>query len=169
MNMSTQLPSSRSLARGAVKPLPRQPAMARFEQQEAYEAAHIQGPSGGDEQYEAIASSSCGDGKGRVPETARPLRLQCNDCEELLHELANVITGVLMQSQMVAWKLPPYSHLKRSIREIERNAQRGGELMKRIMRRFGDDDESASGEGPAVAAGAREARTGERSRPHKRL
>lgn len=81
-----------------------------------------------------VMGSSCGDGKGRVAETARPLRLQCSDCEILLHELSNVITGVLMNAQVLQWKLPPYSHLKRSVREVERNAQRGSELLKRLMR-----------------------------------
>ena len=85
-------------------------------------------------QREAM-SSSCGDGKGRIPEMERLLRLQCADCEELLHELSNVLTGVLMNAQVLAWKLPPYSHLKRSVREVERNAQRGGELLKRLTRR----------------------------------
>ncbi len=86
-------------------------------------------------QREAMVSS-CGDSKGRVPEMARPLRLQCSDCEDLLHELSNVVTGVLMNAQVLEWKLPPYSHLKRSVREVERNAQRGSELLKRLMRRL---------------------------------
>lgn len=88
-------------------------------------------------EIEAI-SSSCGDRKGHVAETIRPLRLQCSDCEELLHMLSNVITAVLMNAQVLEWKLPPYSHLKRPIREIERNAQRGSELVKQLMRRLGN-------------------------------
>jgi hypothetical protein len=88
-----------------------------------------------DRQGEAM-DSCCGDSKGRVPEMARPLRLQCSDCEDLLHELSSVVTGVLMNAQVLEWKLPPYSHLKRSVREVERNAQRGGELLKRLMRRL---------------------------------
>ena len=99
------------------------------------EAEIVLKPSEGGRQREAMGSS-CGDSKGRVPEMARPLRLQCCDCEELLHELSNVITGVLMNAQVLEWKLPPYSHLKRSVREVERNAQRGGELLKRLMRRL---------------------------------
>ena len=91
-------------------------------------------------EIEAIASSSCGDSKGRVPEMARPLRLQCRDCEELLHQLANVITPILMHAQMLEWKLPPYSHLKRSVRELERNARRGSELLKALIRRAGDGE-----------------------------
>jgi hypothetical protein len=99
------------------------------------EAEIVLKPSEIGRQREAMGSS-CGDSKGRVPEMARPLRLQCSDCEDLLHELSNVITGVLMNAQVLEWKLPPYSHLKRSIREVERNAQRGSELLKRLMRRL---------------------------------
>lgn len=121
-----------------------------------------------DNGIEAMASSSCGDSKGRVPEMARPLRLQCRDCEELLHQLANVITPILMHAQMLEWKLPPYSHLKRSVRELERNARRGSELLKSLMRRAGDGNLSAvgeivvdSGDGTAFGENGR--------RPHKRV
>jgi len=48
------------------------------------------------------------------------------------------MTLVLMNAQVVGWKLPPYSHLKRSVREIERSAQRGGELLKDLLRQFPD-------------------------------
>jgi hypothetical protein len=84
-------------------------------------------------------SSYCDDSKQRVSET-RSLRLQCSDCEELLHQLANVMTGVLMNAQVLEWKLPPYSHLKRSVRELERNAQRGSEMLKRLTRRLAGND-----------------------------
>jgi hypothetical protein len=55
------------------------------------------------------------------------------DCAGLVHELANTITAVLVNVQVLGWKVPPYSRLKRPLREIERNAQRGGELMKRLL------------------------------------
>ena len=90
------------------------------------------GPANGSH-GEAVASS-CGDYKGRVAESARPLLLQCGDCAEVLHELSNVVTGVLMNAQVLEWKLPPYSHLKRPVRELERNVQRGSELIKRLQR-----------------------------------
>lgn len=48
------------------------------------------------------------------------------------------MTVILMNAQVVGWKLPPYSHLKRSVREIERSAQRGGELLKGLLRQFPD-------------------------------
>lgn len=119
-------------------------------------------------EIEAVASSSCGDSKGRVAQMARPLRLQCRDCEELLHQLSNVITPILMHAQMLEWKLPPYSHLKRPVRELERNARRASELLKALMRRVGDGDLSSfgeivadSGNGIAFDANSR--------RPHKRV
>jgi hypothetical protein len=80
-------------------------------------------------------SSSCGDYEGHAGEKACPSPLTCADCAEVLHELANLMTGVLVNAQVLGWKLPPYSHLKRPVREVERNAQRGGELLKQLMLR----------------------------------
>ena len=80
-------------------------------------------------------SSSCGEPEGHAGETACPSSFPCADCGEMLHELANLMTGVLVNAQVMGWKLPPYSHLKRPVREVERNAQRGGELLKRLMLR----------------------------------
>ena len=80
-------------------------------------------------------SSSCGDGEGRADRTAGPSRFNCDECATMLHELSNVMTGVLTTAQLLSWKLPPYSHLKRSVREVERGAQRGGELLRRLKER----------------------------------
>src|SRR5271165_158772 len=52
------------------------------------------------------------------------------ECAELLHGLNNVLVGMLLNAQVLEWKLPSYSRLKRNLHEIERNAQRGGELVK---------------------------------------
>lgn len=82
-------------------------------------------------------ASSC-DCEGRACEQACPSRLSCRHCEQKLHELSNALTLVLMNAQLVGWKLPPYSHLKRSVREIERGAQRSGELVKGLLRQFPD-------------------------------
>jgi hypothetical protein len=82
-----------------------------------------------------IASSSCGDSEGPADEKACPSHFRCGDCSEMLHELSNVMTGVLTNAQLLGWKLPPYSHLKRSVREVERGAQRSGELLRRLKER----------------------------------
>jgi hypothetical protein len=71
--------------------------------------------------------------EGREPGKPRSSRAFSCDCADLVHELANTTTAVLMNAQVLGWRLPPYSRLKRPLREIERNAQRGGELMKRLL------------------------------------
>ena len=58
------------------------------------------------------------------------------ECAELLHGLNNVLVGMLLNAQVLEWKLPSYSRLKRNLHEIERNAQRGGELVKRLLKRL---------------------------------
>lgn len=90
---------------------------------------------GFDDQMSVLMSSSCGEHEGHAEEKACPSSSSCGECAEALHELANLMTGVLVNAQVLGWKLPPYSHLKRPVREVERNAQRGGELLKRLMLR----------------------------------
>ena len=81
--------------------------------------------------------SSVGQGREeRDPGNSRSSRAFDVDFADLLHQLANTTTGVLLNAQVLEWKLPAYSHLKRPLREIERNAQRGGELMKSLLRRL---------------------------------
>ena len=59
----------------------------------------------------------------------------CEKCGELLHTLNNALASVLLNAQVMAWKLPSYSRGKRYLHEIERNAQRGGELVRRLLDR----------------------------------
>ncbi len=72
-------------------------------------------------------------------ENQRSSRAFSIDCVDLIHELANTTTVVLVNVQVLAWKLPAYSRLKRPLHEIERNAQRGGELMKRLLSQLSAD------------------------------
>ncbi len=74
----------------------------------------------------------------RESHTGSPRSLQDNLRGDVatLHELANSITAVLIQAQVLEWKLPPYSRLKRPAREIERHAQRSGALLKRLLRQW---------------------------------
>jgi len=55
-------------------------------------------------------------------------------CAETMHELASSITAVLINAQVLEWKLPPCSRLKRPVREISLHAQRSGALLKRLLR-----------------------------------
>jgi hypothetical protein len=59
------------------------------------------------------------------------------ECAELLHGLNNVLVSILLNAQVMEWKLPSYSRLKRNLHAIERNAQRGGELVKRFLYHLG--------------------------------
>jgi len=86
------------------------------------------------------------------------------ECAELLHGLNNVLVGMLLNAQVLEWKLPSYSRLKRNLHEIERNAQRGGELVRRLLKRFelphseqltgGNNGAEAAAIDPAVIASA---------------
>jgi hypothetical protein len=73
--------------------------------------------------------------EGPAAQDARLALTGCEDCGELLHGLNNALASVLLNAQVMAWKLPSYSRGKRYLHEIERNAQRGGELVKRLLER----------------------------------
>ncbi len=73
-------------------------------------------------------------------------------CMEALHDLNNVFAAVLMNAQVLDGKLPSYSRSKRYIHEIERSAQRGGALIKRLLVRLAADaGENFVGGGPELA------------------
>jgi hypothetical protein len=61
----------------------------------------------------------------------------CNGCDEILHRLNNVLASMLLNAQVMEWKLPSYSRSRRYLHEIERNAQRGGELVKQLLQQLG--------------------------------
>jgi hypothetical protein len=63
----------------------------------------------------------------------RPSPIACEACVEVLHDLNNAFAGVLMNAQVLDCKLPSYSRSKRYIHEIERSAQRGSALLKRLL------------------------------------
>jgi hypothetical protein len=65
-----------------------------------------------------------GSGKG-VPDEAA--------LQHLLHDLNNVFVSILLNAQVIEWKLPSYSRIKRNVHEVERSAQRGGLLVERIL------------------------------------
>jgi len=80
----------------------------------------------------AIASSGQDEvnaGSGSLP----------TDCANAMHELANSVTALLLNTQVLEWKLPPYSRLKGLVREIERHAQRSGTLLKCLLGRCETD------------------------------
>ncbi len=93
---------------------------------------------------EAMAPSN-GEGGERDAKTPRSSHAGCSGCADTVHELANAMTAVLINAQVLEWKLPPYSRMKRPVREIERHAQRGGVLLKRLLRHFEPDPAAEEG------------------------
>lgn len=51
---------------------------------------------------------------------------------DILHGLNNALVSILLNAQVIEWKLPSYSRLKRNVHEVERSAQRGGLLVRRL-------------------------------------
>lgn len=79
-------------------------------------------------------------------EAVSAARLQ--EYRALLGQLRQALSGTLTNAQVMQWKLDPYSRIRRYVREIERNAQRGAEVLKQLEERLGikddEDEEEAS-------------------------
>jgi hypothetical protein len=86
-------------------------------------------------------SSSDGEREAYALGRACASRLSIDSCAVILRDLEHAIAGMLVNAQVMEWKLPPYSHAKRYVREIERNAQRSAELVKQVMRKLAIVDE----------------------------
>jgi len=52
---------------------------------------------------------------------------------ETLHDLNNVLLAILLNADVIAWKLPSYSRVKRNLHEIERSARSGAVLVRRLL------------------------------------
>ena len=52
---------------------------------------------------------------------------------EILHGLNNVLVSILLNAQLIEWKLPSYSRLRRNVHEIERSTQRASMLLKQLL------------------------------------
>jgi len=61
----------------------------------------------------------------------------------VLHSLNNALVSILLNAQVIEFRLPSYSRLKRNLHEIERSAQRAGMLVKRLLRRRGGNSPSS--------------------------
>src|SRR5215471_5670303 len=91
--------------------------------------------------------SSCGDVGGHGKKIPCPSSAIAAS-GSLLHDLSNLVGAVLLNANLLGWKLPPHSHLKRPVKEIERNAQRAGELLRQLTARCN----SATGHLPPMHA-----------------
>src|SRR5271165_5458151 len=97
----------------------------------------------------AFRSEDCGEKVGTNPVAANDCNVDlcgstcagileggCSNCTEILHGLNNVLAAMLLNAQVLEWKLPSYSRSRRYLHEIERNAQRGGVLVKQLLGRL---------------------------------
>ena len=97
-------------------------------------------PESSNRQMESGRVASLGQSSGEnMQADLQPLPLTTESCIELLHDLNNTFAVVLMNAQVLDGKLPSYSRSKRYIHEIERSAQRGGALLKRLLSRLPAD------------------------------
>ncbi len=88
---------------------------------------------------EQVASLDQASGEKNVRASSWPSPLAAESCIELLHDLNNAFAAVLTNAQVLDGKLPSYSRSKRYIHEIERGAQRGAALIKRLLERLAAD------------------------------
>ena len=58
-----------------------------------------------------------------------------NELGEILHGINNVLVSIVLNAQIMEWKLPSYSKMRRNTHEIQRSAQRAGVLLKRLSTR----------------------------------
>lgn len=91
----------------------------------------------GNRQLEVPRATPLGELTGERAQAAPPpVTLASDYCIEILHDLNNAFASVLMNAQVLDGKMPSYSRSKRYIHEIERSAQRGGALLKRLLERL---------------------------------
>jgi hypothetical protein len=51
---------------------------------------------------------------------------------QILHGINNMLVSILLNAQVIEWKLPSYSRIRRNVHEVERSAQRGAVLLSRL-------------------------------------
>lgn len=61
--------------------------------------------------------------------------VSANELGEILHGLNNVLVSIVLNAQIMEWKLPSYSLMRRNTHEIQRSARRAGVLLKRLSAR----------------------------------
>jgi hypothetical protein len=66
------------------------------------------------------------------PENPTAMPARAEELSEILHGLNNVLVSILLNAQIMEWKLPSYSRMRRNTHEIQRSAQRAGVLLKRL-------------------------------------
>ncbi len=102
-------------------------------------------PESGSRQIEIprVVSSLGQSGGESAQLTPQPSPPASEYCIEVLRDLSSTFAAVLINAQVLDGKMPSYSRSKRYVHEIERSAQRGGALLKRLLERFPADGTGA--------------------------
>ena len=104
----------------------------------------MKSPEPGNRQNEIPRVASLGQLGGESAQlTPQTSPLTAESWIESLQGLNDTFAAVLMNAQVLDGKLPSYSRSKRYIHEIERSAQRGGLLLKRLLDRLPRDGNGA--------------------------
>jgi hypothetical protein len=106
-----------------------------------------------DDEVERLSSND-GKREAQVMGSACASRLTSARCGDLLQELNRALGSIVMNAQVMQWKLPAYSHSKRYVREMERSAQRGASLVSQLVRCLegtGQGEDELCGEAPHLA------------------
>lgn len=69
---------------------------------------------------------------------------------EILHGLNNMLVSILLNAQVIEWKLPSYSRIRRNVHEVERSAQRGAVLVNRLKQCVASRKPDDAGDAAAV-------------------
>jgi len=97
----------------------------------------MKSPESGNRQIETSRVTSLGQTGGESgQQPPPPLPMATEYCIDILRDLNNTFAAVLMNAQVLDGKMPSYSRSKRYVHEIERSAQRGGALLKRLLDRL---------------------------------
>jgi len=92
-------------------------------------AGEFQGQRQGD------AAGGAGVAGQLTPGTAAAPVVEPHEVGEIMHSLNNVLVSIVLNAQIMEWKLPSYSQMRRNTHEIQRSAQRASVLLKRLSAR----------------------------------
>ena len=70
-----------------------------------------------------------------APEIAVGPVVEPHEVGEIMHSLNNVLVSIVLNAQIMEWKLPSYSSMRRNTHEIQRSAQLANVLLKRLAAR----------------------------------
>ena len=101
----------------------------------------MKSPESGNRQNDIVREASLGQPSGESTQMAIHISAMASEAGiALLHDINHAFAAVVLNAQVLDGKLPSYSRSKRYIHEIERSAQRGAALLRRLLDRLPADE-----------------------------